>query len=382
MRSNKNISALALVLIMGSILLPSCSRNFLFDFAERDNPVLAKKIAKANQLAADDITVKTSHFKANYCDIIFHEIPPTGKYSVTPIIKMAPSLIKTTGPLFFHISIPGGNPSAFWDIPSDSLHLTKTGTAPIVFDTISGVTVAKKRELELKKWTMNDLLSLPEKLPVDIIDIKMASQEGFDWLFLKKHPNISALRLSGAAGFIHADKLDSVNCSLVFKNNKNLVFPQKLKCWLFALDGNDVDNELLGRLDPEKLNILQIANCQRLDLSNIGWLGKCSSATFQNCPNMENLSSLTDMPELDSLTIINCPINDASAIKNIPKLRILRLKKTQLTDFSSFRGCKIWFVEIQQETLSATNILKDHIAGIEILDLNNIRIQEPRTTFH
>lgn len=372
MQSKKNILFILGLICLAGIFLFSCDINFLADIS---HPRLAKKIAKANHLASNDITVQTSHFKANYCDITFQKIPPSGKYDTTPILKAISSLKRITGPLFIRVSIPGGNPSAFWDIPADSMDIIKTGTAPIVFDTAPGVTPAKKQKIQVENWTMNDLFSLPERLSVDNIDIKMASQDKFDWLFLKKHPNLSTLRLSGTAGFIHADKLDSVNCSLIFKDNKNLVLPRKLNCRIFALDGSNVDAELLERLDPEKLVIIGIVNCQKLDLANINRLKKCRMVTFRNCPDIQNLTSLAGMPELGSLEISDCPIKDVSGIKNIPKLRILRLWKTQLPDLSSFRDCKIWRVKIQQQDLATISPLKNHIAGIEILDFNNIRFE-------
>ncbi|MDD2404707.1 MAG: hypothetical protein PHI56_09215 [Victivallaceae bacterium] len=328
---NNKIGFLGLFLLGNIFLFSGCHAYTLnSSLATQYHPSLSARLAKSNNLEPNDIEVKSNHFKANYCNITFKKMPPSGKYDITPFVNSLKKLKINSVPVFLHFYIPGGNLTDFLKIPVSSLQLEKTGTNPITFDPDYRVAndFPEHSEWDLENWTMDDLRALPGNTPFNILDIRMAPQEKFDWTFLQKFPELSVLRLTNASGFINAEKLAEVNCSLLLNNNKNTVLPKTLNCWSFGIGGENVDDSLLSHINPEKLTSLHISRSSTLQLTQMKRFQQLRRLHIADCHSLGDLTMFAGMPVLNSLEITNCPVKDVSGITNIRQLRLLYLNGT------------------------------------------------------
>ncbi len=154
----------------------------------READDVARSLAIANGLAPEDVSVRRSAAKANYCEAVFRRIPADRMFRLTneALRKEIPQ-----APLFVHVSVPGGDVTELFACPYLA-SVSHSGNEPISCGAVGNpMHPGGMRRIQLIDWTPEDLAAIAKAVDEHVV-LDVAPRDGvFDWRAAQEFPFLS-----------------------------------------------------------------------------------------------------------------------------------------------------------------------------------------------
>ncbi len=319
-------------------------------------PELAARLARANDLDAEEVTVTRTTFKRPGLQVEFHQIPPGGRYR--------PAILSRRDE-WLSLTLPGGDITRFFQLPEWPRLIRSPGSdTPFIVRLEPGIEGGK--ELRLENWNMRDLKALPPELEVAILDLATPAGGVFDWNALENFPYLKVLRLRGVKEFRNGVELSERTLSLVLDDCANFILPTGITPEIFSASRLKLDPAILETMPAHKLSHLKLESCDLSRPPALNHFRNCLSIEIDDCPVFTSLAPLAGLPKLDTLSVTRSPIVDISALRSCPALRLVRLSNTKVEDLTPLQGIKLFMLELPG-TPAARKPYPPGLDGIEVI---------------
>lgn len=305
----------------------------------------ARSLAEANGLAEEDVSVKISSVKANYCEAVFRKIPADGMFRLTEetLRKRIPQ-----APLFLHVSVPGGDVAELIACPFVR-SIEHAGTEPIVCSgTANPLRPGAVREIQLIDWTMNDLKELSRAVDEHVLLDVVPRGGAFDWRTLREFPFMS-WRIRNAVRWEGTEVDLRLSLASLTVSGDSVVLPKRSICRNLYLDAcKNIDFN--GVVAEETRTLFFDA-----DAFDPGELKRFPHLESVAVASRKPLSCkvFSGLKELFSIRIDGCAVEDCKELRNLPLLYS-----------AHFTNCRIDEEEFEVLSKSAERMLRTENDGI------------------
>ncbi len=210
-----------------------------------------------------------------------------------------------------------------------------------------------------------ELLTFPVQEKVTMLRVSFhPDNAAFDWRVMERFPNVTSLELEGADRFLHSGGFKGNLRSLKLRGCHNLDLPPLMLSGL-TLEVTDFRSEQLESLNPKELFEIEINESDLADISFLKRFTACRRLTLRYCPNLSEISSLTELKQLATLTLENTAVRDISPLDKLKKISRISIQDNQIDDFSPLAKWKLQHFSFSGSNPAADSFWGEMFAGQE-----------------